>query len=62
MEGPPGAKGSDGQTGTKGDVGPAGPPGPPGPPAEMPLLPPEMLFQNELVRRRRDLDSLMYEI
>ncbi|KAL3278655.1 hypothetical protein HHI36_016192 [Cryptolaemus montrouzieri] len=52
-EGPPGPKGSEGRTGAKGEIGPLGPAGPPGPPAEMPLLPPSVLFQNELPTRRR---------
>lgn len=47
LEGPPGPKGSEGQTGPKGNDGPSGPPGPPGPPGELPLLPPELLFQRD---------------
>lgn len=38
----------------KGEPGPPGSPGPPGPPAEMPLLPPEVLFQQEAFRSKRD--------
>lgn len=58
-EGPVGLKGSEGPTGSKGESGPPGLPGPPGPPAEMPLLPPELLFQSELSRSRRSLEDLM---
>lgn len=43
----------------KGEPGPAGPPGPPGPPAEMPLVPPELLFQRDFMRVRRSLEDLM---
>lgn len=52
-EGPLGLKGSEGPTGIKGEPGPAGQPGPPGPPAEMPLLPPEILFQHDILQRSR---------
>jgi len=47
LEGPPGPKGTTGSTGPKGDRGPAGPPGPSGPPGELPLLPPDILFQRD---------------
>ena len=44
--------------GPKGDSGPSGPPGPPGPPGELPLLPPELLFQRDSPatpgRKKRD--------
>lgn len=43
----------------KGEPGPEGPAGPPGPPADMPLLPPEILFQQESQRYRRSADQLM---
>ena len=58
LEGPPGPKGSTGETGPKGDLGPSGPPGPPGPPGELPLVPPELLFQRYSPasgRRKREL-------
>merc|ERR1711872_553023 len=44
MNGPPGPKGVPGSAGPKGQSGPSGPPGPPG---ELPLLPPELLFQRD---------------
>merc|ERR1719154_868963 len=47
LEGPPGPKGTNGATGPKGDSGPLGPPGPSGPPGELPLLPPDILFQRD---------------
>ena len=47
LEGPPGPKGTTGVTGPKGDHGPLGPPGPAGPPGELPLLPPDILFQRD---------------
>merc|ERR1711922_40920 len=47
LEGPPGPKGTSGDTGPKGDHGPLGPPGAPGPPGELPLLPPDILFQRD---------------
>lgn len=47
MNGPPGPKGVPGASGPKGETGPSGPPGPPGPPGELPLLPPELLFQRD---------------
>ena len=43
----------------KGEQGLPGPPGPPGPPAEMPLLPPELFFQDsEKTRRKRHISSV----
>lgn len=65
MEGPPGPKGTEGPAGIKGEPGPFGPPGPPGAPAEMPLLPPELLFQAQnditkgVTRDRRSVEDLM---
>lgn len=47
LMGPPGPKGVPGGDGPKGETGPSGPPGPPGPPGELPLLPPELLFQRD---------------
>merc|ERR1719260_471620 len=47
LEGPPGPKGTTGATGPKGDSGPLGPPGPSGPPGELPLMPPDILFQRD---------------
>jgi len=47
LEGPPGPKGVVGTTGPKGDQGPIGQPGPAGPPGELPLLPPDILFQRD---------------
>jgi len=47
LEGPPGPKGTQGSTGPKGDRGLLGPPGPAGPPGELPLLPPDILFQRD---------------
>merc|ERR1712037_983760 len=43
----PGTKGTSGDTGPKGDHGPLGPPGQPGPPGELPILPPDILFQRD---------------
>lgn len=60
VEGPPGPKGSEGVAGQKGEQGRPGQPGPPGPPGELPLLPPELLFQHSMesnvkaVRRKRE--------
>lgn len=59
VEGPAGLKGSEGVAGIKGESGIQGPPGPPGPPADMPLLPPEILFQRDMPRYRRSLEDLM---
>merc|ERR1719481_1679254 len=42
-----GTKGPPGLPGPKGDSGPIGPPGPTGPPGELPLLPPDILFQRD---------------
>ncbi len=61
LEGPPGPKGVLGPTGPKGDSGPQGLPGSPGPPGELPLLPPDILFQKDEPsfggrRYRRDAD------
>ena len=39
--------GTNGPTGSKGDRGSSGPAGPPGPPGELPLLPPDILFQRD---------------
>ena len=47
MQGPPGPKGTNGIAGPKGESGPIGVPGPPGPPGELPLLPPDILFQKD---------------
>jgi len=47
LEGPPGPKGTTGMAGPKGDTGTAGPPGPTGPPGELPLLPPDILYQRD---------------
>lgn len=65
-EGPIGPKGSEGPAGQKGETGPPGAAGPPGPPADMPLVPPELLFQIQesgmnkgVTRRRRNVDDLM---
>lgn len=56
LEGPPGPKGVLGPAGLKGDRGPQGNPGPPGPPGELPLLPPDILFQrDEPMRSKREL-------
>lgn len=57
MEGPAGPKGSQGEAGMKGEPGLPGKPGPPGPPAEIPLLPPEVLFRQETTRKRRDAEE-----
>ncbi len=70
LEGPPGPKGVMGPTGPKGDAGPQGVPGSPGPPGELPLLPPDILFQKDAPassssdrrrlrgrRHRRDADA-----
>merc|ERR1712098_505917 len=46
-EGPPGLPGLEGPPGPKGTSGPLGPPGPAGPPGELPLLPPDILFQRD---------------
>ncbi|KAG5880671.1 hypothetical protein JTB14_037568 [Gonioctena quinquepunctata] len=70
LEGPPGPKGSDGQAGMKGEPGPLGPAGPPGPAADMPLLPPEMLFQMQtmqtadkgVTRERRSVEELIEDM
>jgi len=47
LEGPPGPKGTPGSAGPKGETGPIGVPGPAGPPGELPLLPPDILFQRD---------------
>ena len=47
MEGKPGPKGTGGPSGPKGDRGLQGVPGAPGPPGELPLLPPDVLFQKD---------------
>jgi collagen type V/XI/XXIV/XXVII alpha len=47
LEGPPGPKGTAGVTGPKGERGLMGAPGPSGPPGELPLLPPDILFQRD---------------
>lgn len=47
LEGPPGPKGTPGATGPKGETGPIGVAGPPGPPGDLPLLPPDILFQKD---------------
>jgi len=47
LEGPHGPKGTTGSAGPKGDRGSPGPPGPSGPPGELPLLPPDILFQRD---------------
>ncbi|KAJ9596221.1 hypothetical protein L9F63_027156, partial [Diploptera punctata] len=39
------------------EQGPAGPPGPPGAPGEAPLLPPELLFQQDLDRSKRSTNT-----
>merc|ERR1711973_914153 len=51
LEGPSGPKGTNGATGPKGDRGSSGSPGPPGPPGELPLLPPDILFQRDAPSR-----------
>merc|ERR1712130_2125 len=51
LEGPSGPKGTTGATGPKGDRGSSGSPGPPGPPGELPLLPPDILFQRDAPAR-----------
>ena len=51
LEGPTGPKGTTGATGPKGDRGSSGSPGPPGPPGELPLLPPDILFQRDAPAR-----------
>ena len=61
LEGPPGPKGVMGPAGSKGDPGPPGVPGSPGPPGELPLLPPDILFQRDAPARdkretRGDMD------
>ena len=55
LEGPPGPKGTAGNTGPKGDSGPMGVPGAPGPPGELPLLPPDVLFQRDQPRSKREV-------
>merc|ERR1712241_957416 len=45
--GPMGMKGAEGSPGLPGLSGPLGPPGPAGPPGELPLLPPDILFQRD---------------
>ena len=45
------------RAGPKGDSGPPGPPGPPGPAGELPLLPPELLFQRDSPAGRKKRDS-----
>jgi len=62
LQGPPGPKGTTGQAGPKGDTGPQGVQGPPGPPGELPLLPPDILFQRDSPARskreiRGDIDT-----
>merc|ERR1719187_3133155 len=54
LEGPSGPKGTNGATGPKGDRGSSGAPGPPGPPGELPLLPPDILFQRDAPFKSRD--------
>jgi collagen type V/XI/XXIV/XXVII alpha len=51
LEGPTGPKGTNGAAGSKGDRGSSGSPGPPGPPGELPLLPPDILFQRDAPMR-----------
>lgn len=55
LEGPPGPKGVAGIAGAKGETGPMGVPGPPGPPGELPLLPPDILFQKDEPRMKREV-------
>jgi len=56
LEGPPGPKGTMGIAGSKGDSGPRGVAGPPGPPGELPIIPPEILFQkDEPARSKREV-------
>jgi collagen type V/XI/XXIV/XXVII alpha len=56
LEGPPGPKGTNGPSGPKGDRGPEGVAGSPGPPGELPLLPPDVLFQkDEPSRGKREI-------
>merc|ERR1740131_565202 len=52
-EGPAGPKGTTGSTGPKGDRGLPGPPGASGPPGELPLLPPDILFQRDAPYRSK---------
>lgn len=66
LSGPSGPKGVPGATGPKGETGPYGPPGLPGPAGELPLLPPELLFQRDAPynpsqsrRYRRDAERLV---
>lgn len=57
LQGPPGPKGTSGIAGPKGDSGPQGIAGPPGPPGELPLLPPDILFQKDdpSIRSKREI-------
>ncbi len=56
LEGPPGPKGTVGPSGPKGDRGAQGVAGAPGPPGELPLLPPDVLFQkDEPFRGKREI-------
>merc|ERR1712156_1111585 len=56
LEGPPGPKGTMGIAGSKGDSGPPGVAGPPGPPGQLPIIPPEILFQkDEPARSKREV-------
>ena len=57
FQGPPGPKGTSGIAGPKGDSGPEGIAGPPGPPGELPLLPPDILFQKDdpSIRSKREI-------
>merc|ERR1712242_537035 len=64
LEGPPGPKGTQGSTGPKGDRGLLGPPGPAGPPGELPLLPPDILFQRDAPapdRSKREIRGDTYD-
>ncbi|XP_040356487.1 collagen alpha-1(XI) chain [Ixodes scapularis] len=56
-EGIAGPKGVQGPAGAKGETGPPGLHGPPGPPGEGPQIPPEMLFQRDRSRFKRDLSE-----
>merc|ERR1711971_1532333 len=57
LEGPMGPKGTSGVAGSKGDSGPRGVAGPPGPPGELPIIPPEILFQkDEPFRSKREAE------
>jgi len=62
LEGPPGLKGAMGPAGPKGDGGPQGVQGPPGPPGELPLLPPDILFQRDAPAVSSTLSRLKREI